>query len=147
MSSKAIQSIENIKTSRMNEKGLVFLGFGAFFGGIFAWIFQRVAGVLSFEVGFLSFVLVFLSLFWGMRQRLRNISKTQGNTQEKPTFSSKVSLGMGISFSLLRILAYLFLIVALVMLLEFKVFSIYAYMVGIFVGLGLVLLLFYLNFR
>lgn len=86
--------------------------------------------MVSYEVGFVCFMIVFLSLFVSMSSRLKN---TQG--QEDYNFSQKFSMGLGVSFSLYRLLSYVILVVALIALIEFGYFALYSYMIGIFLSL------------
>lgn len=123
-----IQNIGSIKILKKLSPRLFLTFLAIFFGGVISFIIWGVSGVVSFEVGFVCFMLVFLSLFFSMNQRLKN-------TQEEFNFSQKFSLGLGVSFSLFRILSYIFLVVAMIILIETSLFCLYAYMVGIFISL------------
>ena len=108
----------------------IFLTFSLlFFGGIINFFVWGVRGVASYEVGFVCFMIVFLSLFASMSSRLKNTH------QEDYNFSQKFSLGLGVSFSLYRIFSYVILVVALIGLIEFDWFALYSYMIGIFISL------------
>lgn len=123
-----IQNIGSIKILKKLSPRLFLTFLAIFFGGVISFIIWGVSGAVSFEVGFVCFMLVFLSLFFSINQRLKN-------TQEEFNFSQKFSLGLGVSFSLFRILSYIFLVVAMIILIETSLFCLYAYMVGIFVSL------------
>lgn len=126
-----IQNIGSIKTLRKQISPKIFLTFSLlFFGGITNFFVWGIKGVASYEVGFICFMIVFLSLFASMNSRLKN---TQN--QEDYNFSQKFSLGLGVSFSLYRIFSYAFLVVALIGLIELGYFSLYSYMIGIFISL------------
>lgn len=123
-----IQNIGSIKILKKLSPRLFLTFLAIFFGGVISFIIWGVSGVVSFEVGFVCFMLVFLSLFFSMNRRLKN-------TQEEFNFSQKFSLGLGVSFSLFRILSYVFLVVAMIILIETSLFCLYAYMIGIFISL------------
>ena len=123
-----IQSIGSIKILKKLSPRLFLTFLAIFFGGVINFILWGVSGAVSYEVGFVCFMLIFLSLFYSMNRRLKN-------TQEEFNFSQKFSLGLGVSFSLFRILSYIFLIVAIITLIEFSLFCLYAYMIGIFLSL------------
>lgn len=129
------QNIENTKILKTSFVcGLFFCGLALAF--VFDW-----RGVISYGVAFLSFVCVFLSLFFALSARLKTIQPMQENeyeskeNDEKIPFSQKFALGMGVSFSFFRIFSYAFLSVALIVLLEYQIFEIYAYFMGIFIAL------------
>lgn len=123
-----IQNIGSIKILKKLSPRLFFTFLAIFFGGVISFIIWGVSGAVSFEVGFICFMLVFLSLFFSMNKKLKN-------TQEEFNFSQKFSLGLGVSFSLFRILSYVFLVVAMIILIETSLFCLYAYMIGIFISL------------
>lgn len=136
-----IQNIKNIKILKISIIcALFFLGLAL----AFKW-----GGVVSYGVAFLSFACVFLSLFFALNARLKAIQPIQENKQEdskdddKIPFSQKFALGMGVSFSIFRIFSYAFLSVALIALLEYQIFEIYAYFAGIFIALCCVMCLFW----
>ena len=128
MSFKMIQSIGSIKILKKLSPRLFLTFLAIFFGGVINFILWGVSGAVSYEVGFVCFMLIFLSLFYSMNRRLKN-------TQEEFNFSQKFSLGLGVSFSLFRILSYVFLVVAMIVLIETSLFCLYAYMIGIFLSL------------
>ncbi len=130
MNYKMIQSIENTKILKISL--IVFL---AFFGGVLAFIFRKWEGVLSFELAFLSFACVFVSLSISMSERLKNIQPLEAEDEPKTSFQEKMSMGLGLMFSFFRIFAYVLLVLILICLLEYKVFELYCYMAGIFAGL------------
>lgn len=115
---------------------LIVLGAGVAF--IFRW-----RGVLNYGVAFLSFSGVFLSLFFALKDKLKNIEPIENHDitkDEKIPLSQKFALGMGVSFSMFRILSYAFLSFALIVLLEYQMFEIYAYFMGILIALCCVIL-------
>lgn len=128
-----IPNIGSIKILKRLSPKIFFTFLAIFFGGIIHFILWGVSGAVSYEVGFVCFILVFLSLFFSMNSRLKN-------TQEEFNFSQKLTLGLVVSFSLFRILSYIVLIVAIIALIEFSLFSLYAYMIGVFISLLISLL-------
>lgn len=94
--------------------------------------------VLSYGVASCSFFCVFLSLFFSLR--LKMIAPMREERESRYSFSEKFSLGLKVSFSIFRVLSYGFLILALIVLLEQRVFEIYAYFAGILTALGCVVL-------
>lgn len=130
-----IQSIKNIKILKTSLVCALFV-LGLAFSLVFNW-----QGAISYGVAFLSFVCVFLSLFFALGAKLRAIQPSQEYEQrsqkddEKIPFSQKFALGIGVSFSFFRIFSYIFLSFALIILLEYQVFEIYPYFMGIFIAL------------
>lgn len=115
---------------------LISLGAGLAF--VFSW-----RGALNYGVAFLSFLSVFLSLFFTLKDKLKTIEPIENHDQtkdEKIPLSQKFALGMGVSFSIFRIFSYAFLSFALIVLLEYQIFEIYAYLMGIFTALCCVIL-------
>lgn len=68
------------------------------------------------------------------------IAPMREERESRYSFSEKFSLGLKVSFSIFRVLSYGFLILALIVLLEQRVFEIYAYFAGILTALGCVVL-------
>lgn len=140
MNFKKIQNIENMKR--------VILSL-AIVGGILAFWLRGLAGGISYGAGLVSFVSVFLSLYITMKNRIKNaypqtILKSTQEAEEvhqEMTLAQKFSMGLGVSFSFLRILSYVGLVGLLIVLLEWKIFDIYTYLVGIFLGLFVVVFL------
>lgn len=122
------QNIGSIKTLKKLSPKAFITFVVMFFGGFINFFIWGIRGVASFEVGFVCFMLVFLSLFLSMKSRLKN-------SQEEFNFSQKFSLGLGVSFSLFRLLSYGVLLLALIVLIEFDYFALYSYMIGIFASL------------
>lgn len=133
------------------------------------YIFIGLNGWINFEVGFLSFSLVLLSAYINLKRKIKKeILKTQITSEEitrvqkdqhaeEPTnkhsnqtkFSfSNFILGMQLSVGFFRIFSYLMLILALMILMEKKIFLITPYIVGIGICLiGVATLWYFLSVR
>lgn len=126
MSYKKIQNIGSIKTL-VNLSWIIYF-FSLFFGSLLSFIFAQTEGVLSYIVGFISFSLIFFSLFLSMKKRVHG-------EEIENKFSQKFTVGMSISFSFGRIIAYTIVFVFILLLIHFNLFSLYAYIAGIFFSL------------
>ncbi|WP_027327635.1 hypothetical protein [Helicobacter pametensis] len=111
----------------------------AFLGVCLGFWMRGVDAALSYGVAYLSFLGVFFSLYLSMKKRLADagtleISENEDHEEQevKIPLSHKVALGFGISLAFFRIFAYILLIIALIFLLEFQLFDVYAYMIGVF---------------
>lgn len=123
-----IQNIGSIRILKRISPKLFITLIAVFFGGVISFVVWGINGVVSYEAGFVCFMFVFFSLFLSMKSRLKN-------SQGEFNFSQKFSLGLSVSFSFFRMLSYIFLIVAIIILIEFSLFCLYAYMIGIFLSL------------
>ncbi|GMB95764.1 hypothetical protein [Helicobacter sp. NHP22-001] len=103
---------------------LLLLGFNALCaGGVFC--FFGALGVLSFEGAFLSFLLILLTGY----QQLKN--KLQSTKESMPSKFFAFGLGLQISLGWLKILAYGVFLGGLFGLLELKLLVPVAYFVGL----------------
>lgn len=137
MNFKKIQNTENMKRVILSA---------AIAGGILAFWIRGIEGGISYGAGLVSFVGVFLGLYVAMKDKMISSQMTESaqeaeEAHQEMTFVQKFSMGLGISFSFLRILSYIGLIALLIVLLEWKIFDIYTYFIGIFLGLFVVVLL------
>ncbi|ANV97689.1 hypothetical protein BBW65_02210 [Helicobacter enhydrae] len=133
-----IQNTKNTKSLILRI--IITLLFGAFFGGVLSVIFGDISGILSFEIAFWSFVGVFASVFMGIKPKLQTALDSQhpNNDEEDKQINKKIAFGLSLSFSLLRLVAYVLLVLALIGLLEWQCFDLYCYMAGLFVSLILI---------
>lgn len=132
--------IQNIKNTKILKISIFFLFFSVGITLLFGW-----RGLLNYSAAFFSFMGVFLSLFSNLKKKLKTIQSLKNPTHskdEKIPFLEKISIGLGLSFSFLRIFSYVFLSLVLIVLLEYQVFEVYAYFVGLFVALFCVVLTF-----
>lgn len=131
-----IQNIKNIKILKIS-----CIASSAFLGGVFAFLLNKWSGFLSFEIALISFFLVFLGIFTSMRTHLKNIKNFKESQEDIFSLREKISLGFNISISILRIFAYIILVVALIVLLKTGFFNLSAYLLGILFGLfGIIVL-------
>lgn len=141
MNCKMIQSIKNTKILKIS---LVFLFFFVCIGLLFGW-----RALLNYAIAFFSFMGVFFSLFIPLKNKFKGIQPLNNPSHlkdEKISLLEKISIGMGLSFSFFRISSYVFLSFVLIVLLEYQIFEVYAYFVGIFVALCCVILAFVSRF-
>lgn len=126
-----IQNIGSIKILKNKISLKILLTFSLIFlGGMLNFIIFGAKGMVSFEAGFVCFMIIFLSLRFSVNQYLNG---TQD--QQEYSFSQKFSLGLGVSFSFYRLLSYIVLILVLIGLMSFDCFLLYSYMAGIFTSL------------
>lgn len=126
-------------------------------------------GVINFEVGFFSFLIVLYSTYISLQKKLKrelentplesteestsDFNTDKSNQQEqnsdkksKPRFSfSNLILGMQLSMGIFRIIAYVILIVGIVLLMGRNIFLAIPYIIGIMICLLSVITLKYLS--
>lgn len=125
-------------------------------------------GVINFEVGFFSFLIVLYSTYISLQKKLKrelenaeqDIEESSPNSNEcspedeqnadnkksKPRFSfSNLILGMQLSMGIFRIIAYVILIVGIVFLMGKNIFLAIPYIIGIMICLLSVITLKYLS--
>lgn len=128
-------------------------------------------GVINFEVGFFSFLIVLYSTYISLQKKLkRELENTplesaeesasdfdtdkseqqeqNSDKKSKPRFSfSNLILGMQLSMGIFRVIAYVILIVGIVFLMGKNIFLAIPYIVGIMICLLSVITLKYLSSR
>lgn len=128
----------------MNKAQFFSVGFVFVVGGICSAYFGFESFV-SFVSGFVSFAFVLLGSFLGILKQARetkeDIPKPTDNTLESHNTpknqnntisgTSRFLTGLKLSFSLLRLLCYVGLIIWVVLLLEYRVFDIGGFVGGI----------------
>lgn len=149
---------------------IIFLCINIVFA-IASMIMWQNTGVVNFEVGFFSFLIVLYSTYISLQKKLKRelenaqqqdieeSSKDSSTTnpeneqntddkKSKPRFSfSNLILGMQLSMGIFRIIAYVILIVGIVFLMGKNIFLAIPYIVGIMICLLSVITLKYLSSR
>lgn len=149
---------------------IIFLCINIVFA-IASMIMWQNTGVVNFEVGFFSFLIVLYSTYISLQKKLKRElenaqqqdieeSSKDGSTtnpeneqntddkKSKPRFSfSNLILGMQLSMGIFRIIAYVILIVGIVFLMGKNIFLAIPYIVGIMICLLSVITLKYLSSR
>lgn len=149
---------------------IIFLCINIVFA-IASMIMWQNTGVINFEVGFFSFLIVLYSTYISLQKKLKRElenaqqqdieeSSKDGSTtnpeneqntddkKSKPRFSfSNLILGMQLSMGIFRIIAYVILIVGIVFLMGKNIFLAIPYIVGIMICLLSVITLKYLSSR
>lgn len=128
-----IQNIKNTKSISLFAL-LFVVGLGLSLALSWRW-------ALNYGTAFFSFIGVFSSLFFTFGTQLKTTNNEKFLENKKISFAEKMAIGSGVFFSSFRIFAYAFLSFALIALLEFDLFNIYAYFMGIFFALLCVILI------
>ncbi|PAF49368.1 hypothetical protein BKH43_06905 [Helicobacter sp. 13S00401-1] len=124
----------------------ILIGFGVSF--LLGWVFG-----VNFSLGALGFIFIVIASFKGMQAKSKakiknakdianlealsknDLDKKDDKKQEKELLkaldTSKFSLGVELSFSLFRILAYIFIVASIVILQIFGIFHAVGYIAGI----------------
>lgn len=148
---------------------IIFLCINIVFA-IASMMIWKNTGVINFEVGFFSFLIVLYSTYISLQKKLKtelenasqNVEKSTpnpdtnealdeqnpDNKKSKPRFSfSNLILGMQLSMGIFRIIAYVILIVGIVFLMGRNIFLAIPYIIGIMICLLSVITLKYLSNR
>lgn len=148
---------------------IIFLCINIVFA-IASMMIWKNTGVINFEVGFFSFLIVLYSTYISLQKKLKtelenasqNVEKSTPNPdtnealdeqnpdkeKSKPRFSfSNLILGMQLSMGIFRIIAYVILIVGIVFLMGRNIFLAIPYIIGIMICLLSVITLKYLSNR
>ena len=100
--------------------------------------------ILNFEAGFIGFLLVMVANFFSFNKKISNelqkLETLETKDRKKQRFSNFV-LGISVSSSLWRILAYVFFCLILFCLMHYHFFSIVWVIIGILTCLILILIL------
>lgn len=167
-------TIKKIQSNKMNCKYrclVIFVCINVVFA-ITSAILWKMAGLLNFEVGFFSFLIVLYSTYVSVQKKLKKeLQNTAQDTQEsaqdtdmanseskdeqnpddkksKPRFSfSNLILGMQLSMGIFRIIAYVILVIGVVFLMGKNIFLAIPYILGIMICLTSVITLKYLSSR
>lgn len=148
---------------------IIFLCINIVFA-IASMMIWKNTGVINFEVGFFSFLIVLYSTYTSLQKKLKTeLENASQNTEKstpnpdtnealdeqnpdkkksKPRFSfSNLILGMQLSMGIFRIIAYMILIVGIVFLMGRNIFLAIPYIIGIMICLLSVITLKYLSNR
>lgn len=151
---------------------IIFLCINIIFVIVSGWMWKKV-GVINFEVGFFSFLIVLYSTYISLQKKLKkelenasqecmeestqdsHTSQSKGEDEQnpdekksKPRFSfSNLILGMQLSMGLFRVIAYVILVIGIVFLMGKNIFLAIPYIIGIMICLGSVITLKYLSSR
>lgn len=121
---------------------------GIFGSACFA--FWQKTFVLNFLLGYVCFLLISIANFFSLKNRIKDDLQTLSSLQQKEKKKQRFShfiLGLQISGSLFRILAYSIMIASLFCLMYYDIFVFSAYAIGIGVGLLVVVVLQFLNLK
>lgn len=142
----------------------ILLGFIALLGAVLGLCFG-MAEMASFELGFIGFLVIVGSSFAGLLKRVKphNTIETDIQTESMKStefapsntkfqkhegdmrFSSRFILGTHLSFSLLRIVSYIFFVALLMICLHYHLFTLMWFFIGLGVAL-VALIVFVLRF-
>ncbi|MDO7252897.1 hypothetical protein [Helicobacter cappadocius] len=140
---------------------IILLAINAIFG-IGTAILWGTNGTINFEIGFFSFLLVIYSTYLSLQKKLKKelketeieleISSDNRSQEEmeqkkpKTRFNfSTLLLGMQLSMGILRIFAYVILVLAITILMGKNIFIVIPYILGIIISLMSVVGLKYLS--
>lgn len=118
---------------KQHYKTLLILGILNICCFIIIFYFLSNLNAYSFEVAYFSSLFVFISSYIKTQNKIKLESTSLENekSNQKTYDISKFALGVGLSFSLYRIISYIFLIASVIVLIELESFKIIGYFLGV----------------